>query len=67
MNNQSKEWSSFLATRTGIPQKRGKMLLKAMYAILYGAGNKQTVKVSGLSLRRVKVLRKNTEIWSNGC
>lgn len=39
-------------------QKRGKILRKATYAIIYGASPKTVAKTAGLGLRRSKVLAK---------
>lgn len=41
-----------------IPNKRGRLQRKALYALCYGASIRTAVKASGLSLRRVKVIAK---------
>ncbi len=45
-------------TGIGRTKKRGKKLKAATMVITYGAGNRKAQKVSGLSLRRIKVIRK---------
>lgn len=43
-------------------ERRGKMKRAATYAMMYGAGNAKVCKTSGLSIRRVKTLRKKLEL-----
>ena len=41
----------------------GRHTNKAVMAICYGSGVRQTVKVSGLSIRRVKVIMKSIKSY----
>lgn len=44
--------------RPTFPKKRGKLLKRATYAIMYGASDRSVQRSTGLSNRRIRVIRK---------